>query len=31
MITLFDYQELDVSRAIAEGHKSIFLAYEQAL
>jgi len=31
MIKLFDYQEEDVSRAIAEGHKSIFLAYEQAL
>ena len=31
MIKLFDYQEEDVSRAIREGHKSIFLAYEQAL
>lgn len=31
MIKLFDYQEEDISRAIAEGHKSIFLAYEQAL
>jgi SNF2 family DNA or RNA helicase len=31
MIELFDYQDEDVTRAIAEGHKSIFLAYEQAL
>lgn len=31
MMKLFDYQEEDVSRAINEGHKSIFLAYEQAL
>jgi SNF2 family DNA or RNA helicase len=31
MMKLFGYQEEDVSRAIAEGHKSIFLAYEQAL
>lgn len=31
MMELFGYQEEDVSRAISEGHKSIFLAYEQAL
>lgn len=31
MFKLFDYQEEDVARAIDGGHKSIFLAYEQAL
>lgn len=30
-MTLFDYQAEDVQRAIDEGHKSIFLAYDMAL
>lgn len=30
-VTLFDYQAEDIQRAIDEGHKSIFLAYDMAL
>ena len=31
VMDLFSYQESDVARAVRDGHKSIFLAYEQAL